>query len=439
MKKSISILLTFTFAFSPYQNTFFASQNLVGKVVSESSMSALKKPIIYTDNYLTYEQRMEDLNILYDTIIEQNHFNSDMTKEDLNKIKNKIINKINDISDYEFGYELRKLAASKHDTHTKVYGKPSLQEKYLVPLWDIAKFNDGFYMFTTYEEYKDYLENKIVAINGHSIDEILEAFKPYISYENDIKLEAEILQLFQDASLLKYIGIIDDTASIKVTFQSEDGKIEEIEMNTIYSKNMDRNKFVFNEYKQPITSYDYNRIYKFFPLDDNTLFIQYNMCTEDENLSIKDFQDQLEKDINKNKYSKVIFDLRYNTGGQYDIFVDVINKIGELKNKKNFELYTLIGEATFSAGVMHAVDLKNDFDAILVGSETSGNVNFYADNMYFQLPNSKLNVLCSTAFVEGDKNYTGSFLSPDIKVNHSLKDYINGIDKDVETVLEIKK
>ncbi|MGL5438767.1 MAG: hypothetical protein ACRDA4_00065 [Filifactoraceae bacterium] len=55
-------------------------------------------------------------------------------------------------------------------------------------------------------------------------------------------------------------------------------------------------------------------------------------------------------------------------------------------------------QKTFSAATSSAIDIKNHFDAIVIGEETGGNVNFTTinSNTTFNLPNSNLQIKLSS-------------------------------------------
>lgn len=111
-----------------------------------------------------------------------------------------------------------------------------------------------------------------------------------------------------------------------------------------------------------------------------------------------------------------------------------------MKDDQKFELFTLIGEDTFSSGVMHAAQLQHDAGAILVGMPTGGNVYFYANtNSPVKLPNSKVTITCSTGYVKILPGYSEDVLQPDILVKNTIQDYISGVDKEVQTILKDEK
>ncbi|NLY85087.1 MAG: hypothetical protein GX077_01880 [Tissierellia bacterium] len=63
---------------------------------------------------------------------------------------------------------------------------------------------------------------------------------------------------------------------------------------------------------------------------------------------MKEFVNIVKKEIKKGKCKAVIIDLRYNTGGNSRIFEPMISELKQLKKNFGFDVYTIIGENTFS-------------------------------------------------------------------------------------------
>ena len=129
------------------------------------------------------------------------------------------------------------------------------------------------------------------------------------------------------------------------------------------------------------------------------------MCSEDPDLTIKDFTKKISNDLKNNSYKKLIIDLRYNTGGNSQILAPVIKCISNYKKDNKIDIYTLIGEKTFSSAVINSIQLKDELNATLVGSATGGSVNCYGDIRNFDLPNLPMTVIYSTKYFELIKGY----------------------------------
>lgn len=381
---------------------------------------------------LTDKQKLEDIEYLYN-LLEKNqpHFDKELFNQQVKYIKENISN----LNDLTFSFEIRRVLASAKDAHTKISDIIPNISSHVIPIWKIEEYNDGWYIKGITDRYKQYLGKEIIAVNGYPIGDIISKSAAYISTENQTHLKNSFLSLFQEADFLKYIGIIDNTKSIPITIGYPNGITKVIKINTIMST--DNDEYARGVWLvQPETGESEER-YRFFSIDDSVLFIQCNSCMEDENNPLDKFESKLKKELSTRKYKKVIFDLRYNTGGNYPSFRKLTNIPSKLKNKYSYDLYALISSTTFSSGVMQAVQLKES-GAILVGTPTGGNVNFYANTKNFQLPNSKISGYYSTAYTDVMPNYNADALLPDIFVKRTIQDALNSIDSDIRVVLNNK-
>lgn len=378
---------------------------------------------------LSIIQMEEDIDFLHSLLKEnQSHFNEALFLEEVQRIKENLSN----YDDITFRFAIAHLLASAKDAHTMVFGitQQSVIQP-MLPIGQIAEYDDGWYIKEISKDYGQYLGKKIIAVNGYKMKDIIKAVTPYVSTENIFHVKNELSSMIQNAKFLQYIGIIQNTDVIPITVGMEDGKQSIVKIKTINTDNTD---ILADSICLPsIETQKTDEIYRFYPLDDTTLFIQCNQCYEEKENPISSFRSKLNKELDSGKYEKVIFDLRYNTGGNYPAFEQMTADVG----KKAKNLFVLIGNRTFSAGVMQAIQLK-DTGATLVGKPTGGNVNFYANNKNFELPNSHIKGCYSTAYMDMWDNYTRDVLYPDIESTHVIKDTLEGIDSDVQMVLHKK-
>jgi C-terminal processing protease CtpA/Prc len=146
---------------------------------------------------------------------------------------------------------------------------------------------------------------------------------------------------------------------------------------------------------------------------------------------------------------KVVVDMRFNTGGNLDIAKTFMEHLGALARKRNMKVYVITGRATFSAGLFHAMQLRQYANAILVGEPVGDELDFWSEGGNVVAPNSKLSFHYADRFhsmspVERPelKEYlvTGSDLSvknpkPDILVNMTVRDYLLGRDPALEAIV----
>lgn len=178
--------------------------------------------------------------------------------------------------------------------------------------------------------------------------------------------------------------------------------------------------------------------YSAMEINKNAYYIQYNSCQEAPDLPMKEFISFVSEVIKENYYKKVIIDLRYNSGGNSSIFEPMISELSKLQKKKDFTVYTIIGRNTFSSAIINAIQIDDKLNNVFVGTPTGGNVNGYGEIKSFNLKNTPITVLYSTKYFELIKGYEKDSLYPDIFVEQSFEDYLNGVDTVVEMILQIE-
>lgn len=159
---------------------------------------------------------------------------------------------------------------------------------------------------------------------------------------------------------------------------------------------------------------------------------------------VGEFKKEFEK-LRKNPV--LIIDLRYNGGGNSDFSEEITEYLIRTEQKacvsgRNLEpainhyegkLIVLIGVNTFSSAESFVLDLKESNNAILIGSETSGDTGNYPNSFTtthgtsFRIPVRKPSQVSPKGFP-----MEGVGIMPNITVYQTVEDYLNGVD----TVLE---
>ncbi|MEG0164818.1 hypothetical protein [Anaerorhabdus sp.] len=386
----------------------------------------------------TNNPKLDDLNMFYNTL-SKNHKNlyANISKEELETEKNKIGENIETMSDSDFYYSLRHLLSLVGDAHTMLdYTDAKYSYLHALP-FAIVKFDDGWHLMIINDEYKDYLGTKVLSINDIPMQEVVEKAKSIISYENEAWLETQLSNAINFKEALEYLGIINIDEDIYLTIETTDASIVQIPIIPLTEEEVQQAQLAWYERKQtPITAAQ--EIYRYLPLDNDTLFIQYNSCQEDPNLSMKDFAKQVETELSSTTYNTIIIDLRYNTGGNSSIINPLLNVLKKYQMKNNTQFYTLIGSSTFSSGIMNSIDTIEELNSTLLGSPSGGNVNGYGELKYFTLENTPITVSYSTKYFELIKDYEKDSLYPDISIPQSYENFENGVDAEIQWIMQNK-
>ncbi len=106
--------------------------------------------------------------------------------------------------------------------------------------------------------------------------------------------------------------------------------------------------------------------------------------------SFKEFEKQVFQSIRKQDIDILVFDMRFNSGGNSRQGTKFIEKLSKTKLNGTGKIYVLIGRQTFSSAILNTLDFIKLTDAVLVGEGTGGRPNHYGEVKRLVLPESNL-------------------------------------------------
>jgi len=348
--------------------------------------------------------------------------------------------------------KIRTFVASINDAHTAYSSKMD----YAYPL-NIVVLEDGVFVTAALEDNKDLLRTssneasrvELIAINGIPIysnngeESVYSIIRNILSHENDSYLKSLMTACLLDPIFLYGAGITTSKTSCDMTFLFPDSSEETITFNSealSNFKNLNWKVYYSDTYPAdrsllpPYIQFNKETYYgKYYPTN-NTLYILYNSCRNDENQSFSDFIKQQYLNCNGNPVDKIVIDLRNNGGGDSRIIKPLYNL---LKNElSNSTLYVITGENTFSSALMNAIELSKNYDGILVGSPTGGKPNHYGEVKSTQLPTGN-RISWSTNYftmIPGDNNDS---LYPQIPIEIPSTDFFSLKDTILDSILQM--
>ncbi|MFB6341184.1 S41 family peptidase [Saccharicrinis sp. FJH62] len=380
------------------------------------------------------------------TELPKKHYNLFMVKsqQDFNNGLDRIAAQKNELSDFEIAVKLQQLIASMGDMHTSVSLKPFFDFNRMLPL-GLMWFNDGIFVQTTTRDNEAILGGKLLKVNGTPVNTVIDSLSTITTIDNQATVKKIIPETLPAIQLLEYYGFADsDTVELQI--ENENGDI--INYN-IKPERINRSNAV-RVLPEPLPLCYQNGRDLFWDKivkDNNVYYIQYKQCWSREHVpsgfrgnvqdlpSFTEFQNRIIDTIKANNFDKIIFDIRFNGGGNSDQGTQLIKELSTLKkaNKKG-KLYVIIGRKTFSSAIINAMDFRNMTNAILVGEETSGKPNHLGEVKRMQLPSSGLSVQYSTKyFKRTDKDL--KTITPDHIIEASFKDFKEGRDPFYEWIV----
>lgn len=347
------------------------------------------------------------------------------------------------LSDEEIIIRLMKVLGSLGNGHNLIIPtSPRNGALKKVPV-QFYRFNDGVFIIDAEDGLKQWIGYKVKLIENTPIEEALHKTNAVNARDNNMQtlwLGPYYLGL---PDVLKELGIIENTNQVTITLSDIKGKSQKVKMNPIawnFTGFPKLPKLKDNPQPLFLSQTDVPYWYKILP-ELNAIYVQFNIVTEKEEQSLKDFNLELRNQITQNSTQHLILDLRHNHGGNGSILPPM------LKTIINFEVmnpdgtvFVLMGRETFSAAQNLLTDITKYTNPILVGEPSGSKPNHIGEAGWFKLPYSGLMGLISTQFHQTSKAEDHrNWIAPHIPVGLSSTDYFTGNDKAMNTIMEVIK
>lgn len=387
-------------------------------------------------NFLKYELQKKHINLF-----------SKLTKSEFEKDIDKIISHLDSDTDLETAMKLNQLLAKIGDSHTTVNISKFIKTNKIIPI-GFSWFDNDIHVLSTSKNNYEILDKKLIAINNFEINLIIDSLKTIFPNDNKATIKNNVPKILNKRKILEYFGFAKPTDTIyNVTVENNSGVESTVK---VYLEKYERkNKIVTKiDGLRPFYIEGKGKIFKEkYYKEDKIYYIQYNKCISKESLikegrileaekypSFNEFQEKLLKTINSKDIDKLIFDMRFNSGGNSSIITNFIKEI--VKNKSinvKGKLFVVIGKKTYSSAILNTLDFINHTNALIIGEETAGKPNHFGNVKSFYLPYSNMKVNFSTKYFNRYKKNINT-LKPDIEVVRTFSDYKNGIDPILEFV-----
>jgi len=416
--------------------------------------SRLKLLILFVFATTTISCKSQKKKICWDKDIEfiknklpEKHINLFFTKSksEFSRGLDNIKKKINELSDIEIALKLQQLMVNMGDSHTGLDWRQLIDKEKILPIKNYW-FTDGIYITHAKSENKKILGAKILGINKHPVGEIIESLKTLIVAENNGVTKKSIPYLIRYAQVLDFFGF-SNNGKYLFLLESLNGEVFSYEIVPEDIKNREYLSLEINPrpYYLEDTKIAFRQKYY---VEDSILYAQYNRCTNKKKIffsgqwdkfkstpSFSGFKSTILKAINEGKVKKLIFDMQFNTGGFSGQGTKFVKQLSKTKINKKGSLFVIIGRNTFSSAIINTYDFITYTEAILIGEETAGKLNHYGEVKKMKLPTSGLLLYYSTDFFQLDaKQSEQNTINPDILIERSFNNYLNGIDPVYEYV-----
>ena len=155
------------------------------------------------------QQRQEDLDFLYDTL-KRGHPDlfANTPEEEFLARRGEIEKSLASASDQTFALDLQSLVAMVGDSHTTIALGSLAQTMRYYPI--ALTWRDGkWYLTTAPAAGKDMLGRQVTAVNGRTMERVVEAFGVVLSADNQVKLRRQYRQTCNVADFYEYLGLVE--------------------------------------------------------------------------------------------------------------------------------------------------------------------------------------------------------------------------------------
>ncbi len=344
-------------------------------------------------------------------------------------------------ADADIVLALMRLVASAHVGHTFVRapidGSLAFHRLPLSFQW----FADGLAVTAATDPYRVALGLRVTSIGTLSPENLEAKIAPFIAYKDDAWLRQQSQTFMVMEEILRAVGQVEADGHVAVSLARADGTTTMLRVPTIPWSDRMRLVTAVEALRLPINpalvqsprSYGY----KILPAT-KALYIRYSNCADDPQQPFTAFAKELfaTVDANPSAVERVVVDLRANGGGNSTVIKPLLDGLHKRKSLSAAgRLYTLIGPATFSSGLLAAIDLRHDLNAIAIGERPGEKLNSYGEVRPLTLPHSRLFLQYSTKYFTLEKNDTAGF-EPDVVVRTTIGDWLAGRDPVLDAALK---
>jgi hypothetical protein len=338
----------------------------------------------------------------------------------------------------------------------------------------VVTFSDGLYVMRATENNADLLGSRVTAIDGRPIDAVMSKLAQLRGgTANWRRLHAAQFLTLQD--MLYGIDVAPDMQHSNWSVETPAGAMltrrldaytppasepvapEKRWLSSEPLAGMTGSWRAFEpDHSLPISLTDFDRAFRSLPLPGTcTVFVQLKSNVDEGGQSIRDFLSSTEKRLQQIRPCNVIFDLRYDGGGDYLNTYGFARKLPRLVPSMG-RVIVLTGPATFSAAISTAAAVRHAGQerVVILGEPVGDRLQFYSEGGRACLPNYPLCVAYETGkhdYQHACDDWTVCFwlnyffefrvesLDPDELVPLSFKDWRAGVDPVLDRAMSLTR
>ncbi len=405
---------------------------------------------------ISSEKYKNQVRCIRDFMIDNHVYYEAQNIEEIRNSYNKLLNDSQNKTVLDLNLDLMKVISKYKQGHVTILPIDMKKSEVF-----IAEFNEKYYIVEANEQFNNLLGSEVISINNIKIKDIVDRLETYAIGENKSFRRRQQNYLLNSYGILKKENLIAEKQNI---YELKTGdKIIKVDIPFVKSDDLIVSKLKINGRKTDILQYerkrtsnennvsikplsnpvDVNRLH-YIETKGDKLILRYNSCTENDNYKIEKFTKDVCDKLDSNKFSNIIIDLRYNSGGDSSYIFNIFSKMMAYQgaNPKT-KIKVLISDGTYSsAGDCALLFVKNFHNVEVIGTDSGfpvltygGNVNmFYTKDTYFQISYCMMvfrqhyEDVDSYLFNYMNFDFDRNTMTPDFHAEQSFADYMIGND-----------
>jgi hypothetical protein len=334
------------------------------------------------------------------------------------------------LSDEAIVIRMQEMISAIGDSHTSFATFPPKSfNRYPITL---SWFGSELRVTRTIDPYRSILGARLIRIADMDISEVMSRVNRLVPHENDYWQRAIAPGCVPYPGVMQVLGILPDPESGQWTFATDDGRTATVGLKSVSAGTAIEWISTLKEaplYRQRPSEL----LWSTFLSNSATLYVNFRGYPDSG--EFKRRAEGVLNDMDHFRPRRVVIDVRSNTGGDFHKVRTLLlpGLIQRHQNLRDLCFYVITGKATQSAAMVNAIDFRSQLAAVLVGEPTGGRPNGYSEAGRFRLPNSHLEVSCSTQYYHFQKEDADAVM-PDHMVETSWAAYRQGHDEPMEWI-----
>jgi hypothetical protein len=335
--------------------------------------------------------------------------------------------------DHEIAVSILRLTALPGDAHTTLSLPPSFRQ---LPV-RFMQFPDGLFVIGAEASLSQALGARVAAIGDRTVEEAQGAVEPLVSHENEAWLAVRAPAFLAVPEILHALRIAPDRETVRLLLEDERGARFPVEARAGFAPTL-VDLTTSAGFPLPLHRQRRSENYWFTTLaQSGAVYLQYNRC-QNAAEPFSSFADRVFRELDGDPTLRLVVDVRHNGGGDSSVDDALFRGLDSRGARfRGGRLLGLIGGETFSSGMWTADDLRRR-GAVMIGTPTGGKPNSYGNVRNFSLRNSGFQVNYSSTFFRLIEGSDPPSVTPDLRVETTLRDYREGRDPLLQAALDYR-